>query len=323
MKDSKVASVQFEHLPGDKAANLAKVRKYVVEAAKQGADMVICPEMCVTGYWFLRDLSKKELEKLAEPIPNGPTTQELLILAKKFEISIGAGFLERSDQGDLFNSYVLAMPDGNHVRHRKIHAFVNEHISSGSEFTVFNLPNGNRSAILTCYDNNLFENTRIVALQGAEILISPHQTGGCRTPSPRCMGVIDQELWLNREKNSDAIESEFRGSKGREWLMRWLPSRAHDNGMFLIFSNGVGIDGDEVRTGNAMILNPYGEILAETWAASDKMIIADLEAEQLKMNIGMRWIQSRRPELYNKLTELTGCEMDTREVRFKGIDNSG
>ena len=62
MKDSKVASVQFEHLPGDKAANLAKVRKYVVEAAKQGADMVICPEMCVTGYWFLRDLSKKELE---------------------------------------------------------------------------------------------------------------------------------------------------------------------------------------------------------------------------------------------------------------------
>ena len=115
MKDSKVASVQFEHLPGDKAANLAKIRKYVVEAAKQGADMVICPEMCVTGYWFLRDLSKKELEKLAEPIPNGPTTQELLILAKKFEISIGAGFLEQSDQGDLFNSYVLAMPDGNHV----------------------------------------------------------------------------------------------------------------------------------------------------------------------------------------------------------------
>ena len=69
-------------------------------------------------------------------------------------------------------------------------------------------------------------------------------------------------MWHAREENTKAIEAEFRGSKGREWLLRWLPSRAHDNGMFLIFSNGVGIDGYEVRTGNAMILNPYGEILA-------------------------------------------------------------
>jgi predicted amidohydrolase len=44
--------------------------------------------------------------------------------------------------------------------------------------------------------------------------------------------------------------------------MRWLPSRAHDNGMFLIFSNGIGPDDDEIRTGNAMILDPYGEIIA-------------------------------------------------------------
>lgn len=320
MKDSRVASVQFEHLPGDKAANLAKVRHYAAEAAKQGAELVVCPEMCVTGYWFLRDLSRDELDALAEPIPAGPTTQELLRLAKEHGISVGAGFLEQSDEGELFNSYVVAMPDGSHVCHRKLHAFVNEHVSSGSEFTVFDLPNGNRAAILICYDNNLFENTRIVALQGAEILIAPHQTGGCRTPSPRCMGVIDQALWRDRESNPEAIESEFRGSKGREWLLRWLPSRAHDNGMFLIFSNGVGIDGDEVRTGNAMILNPYGEILAETWAASDKMIVADLEADQLRMNIGMRWIQSRRPDLYESLAKPTGREMDTRTVRFKGID---
>ena len=51
--------------------------------------------------------------------------------------------------------------------------------------------------------------------------------------------------------------------------MRWLPSRAHDNGLFLIFSNGVGVDDDEIRTGNAMILDPYGRILAETWNAGD------------------------------------------------------
>ena len=321
MKDTKVASVQFEHRPGDKEANLAKVRRFAAEAAGQGAELVVCPEMCVTGYWFLRDLSRAELDVLAEPVPDGPTTLELLGLAREHCISVGAGFLERSDEGDLFNSYVVAMPDGSHVCHRKLHAFVNENVSSGSEFTVFDLPSGNRAAILICYDNNLFENTRMVALQGAEILIAPHQTGGCRTPSPRCMGVIDQALWHAREENTEAIEAEFRGSKGREWLLRWLPSRAHDNGMFLIFSNGVGIDGDEVRTGNAMILNPYGEILAETWAAADTMIVADLEAEHMRMNIGMRWIQSRRPDLYEPLIKPTGREMDTRTVRFKGIED--
>ena len=314
MKDTKVASVQFEHRPGDKEANLAKVRRFAAEAAGQGSELVVCPEMCVTGYWFLRDLSR------AEPVPDGPTTLELLGLAREHDISVGAGFLERSDEGDLFNSYVVAMPDGSHVCHRKLHAFVNENVSSGSEFTVFDLPSGNRAAILICYDNNLFENTRMVALQGAEILIAPHQTGGCRTPSPRCMGVIDHALWHAREENTEAIEAEFRGSKGREWLLRWLPSRAHDNGMFLIFSNGVGIDGDEVRTGNAMILNPYGEILSETWAAADTMIVADLEAEHMRMNIGMRWIQSRRPDLYEPLAKTTGREMDTRTVRFKGIE---
>ena len=320
MKNSRVASVQFEHLPGDTEANLAKVRRFAAEAAGQGAELVICPEMCVTGYWFLRDLSRPELDALAEPIPDGPTTRVLLDLAREHDISVGAGFLERSAEGELFNSYVVAMPDGSHVRHRKLHAFVNEHVSSGSEFTVFDLPNGNRAAILICYDNNLFENTRAVALQGAEILIAPHQTGGCRTPSPRCMGIIDQALWRNRENDPATIESEFRGSKGREWLLRWLPSRAHDNGMFLVFSNGVGIDGDEVRTGNAMILNPYGEILAETWEARDKMIVADLDADHMRMNIGMRWIQTRRPELYASLAKSTGREMDTRTVRFKGID---
>ena len=320
MKDTKVASVQFEHRPGDKEANLAKVRRFAAEAAGQGAELVVCPEMCVTGYWFLRDLSRAELDVLAEPVPDGPTTLEVLGLARELDISVGAGILERSDEGDLFNSYVVAMPDGSHVCHRKLHAFVNENVSSGSEFTVFDLPSGNRAAILICYDNNLFENTRMVALQGAEILIAPHQTGGCRTPSPRCMGVIDQALWHARKENTEAIEAEFRGSKGREWLLRWLPSRAHDNGMFLIFSNGVGIDGDEVRTGNAMILNPYGEILAETWAAADTMIVADLKAEHMRMNIGMRWIQSRRPDLYEPLIKPTGREMDTRTVRFKGIE---
>ena len=65
MKDIKVASVQFEHAPGDKQANLDKVRRFTAEAAEQGVELVVFPEMCVTGYWFLRDLSRDELLELS------------------------------------------------------------------------------------------------------------------------------------------------------------------------------------------------------------------------------------------------------------------
>ena len=100
--------------------------------------------------------------------------------------------------------------------------------------------------------------------------------------------------------------------------MRWLPARAHDNGMFLIFSNGVGVDDDEVRTGNAMILDPYGETLAESFSVDDDMVIAELDASVLPTSSGRRWLQARRPELYESLTIPIGNERDTRSVRFGG-----
>jgi predicted amidohydrolase len=132
------------------------------------------------------------------------------------------------------------------------------------------------------------------------------------------MGAIDPALWERRGEDPAAVEAEFRGPKGRGWLMRWLPARAHDNGMFLIFSNGVGADDDEVRTGNAMILDPYGEILAETGKAGDDIVVADLDAEALPTSSGRRWLRARRPALYGPLCVPTGEERDTRSVRFDG-----
>ena len=320
MKDLRAASVQFQHVPGDKAANLETVRRFTAEAAGRGADLVVFPEMCLTGYWHLRDFSEADLEALAESVPEGDSTQVLLTLAKEHELSVGAGLIERGEDGRLFNSYVVAMPDGRTVCHRKLHTFINEHMSSGDEFTIFDLPNGTKAGILICYDCNLGENVRINALRGVEVLIAPHQTGGCATPSPRCMGAIDVSLWENREANPKAIEAELRGPKGREWLLKWLPARAHDNGIYLIFSNGVGRDDNEVRTGNAMVLDPYGDVLAETWKAGDDMVIADLKAETRAMCTGVRWIRSRRPDLYVDVATPTGREQDIRTVRFSKTD---
>ncbi len=316
MKNIRVASVQYEHKPGDKQANLSKVQDFVERAASQRVEMVIFPECCITGYWYLRKLSHDQLTEVAEPAFDGPSSQFLITLARDCSMTIGAGLIEREEDGNLYNTYVVAMPDGSCHRHRKLHAFISEYTSCGSEYTVFDTPHGCRVGVLTCYDNNIIENARITALKGAEILLAPHQTGGCRSRSPHVMGLIDRALWENRHSDPAAIEEELRGPKGRGWLMRWLPSRAHDNGMFLIFSNGVGVDDDEIRTGNAMILDPYGRIIAETWKAGDDIVIADLDASLLPECTGRRWLRARRPDLYGSLTIPTGNEQDTRTVRF-------
>ncbi len=316
MNNIRAASVQFNHRPGDKAANLDRVRAFVKDAAAQQVDLIVFPEMCITGYWHVRHLTRDAIEDLAEPVPDGPSTQELLALAREHDMTVGAGLIERGEDGTLYNSYVVAMPDGQTACHRKLHCFISEHLASGNSYTVFDIPQGCRVGVLTCYDNNIGENVRITALKGAEILLAPHQTGGCETISPKGMKTIDPRLWDNRRDNPQAIEAEFRGPNGREWLMRWLPARAHDNGLFLIFSNGVGIDDNEVRTGNAMILGPYGETLAETWQAADTMVVAELDAGSRRLCTGQRWIKARRPELYGPLAIPTGHEQATRAVRF-------
>jgi predicted amidohydrolase len=290
---------------------------FIASAAVQGVRLIVFPECCITGYWFIRNLTVRELAAIAEPIPDGPSTQRLIALARKHGISIGAGLVENGRRGLFHNSYVVALPDGTFHRHRKLHAFEHDAISSGTDYTVFDLPDGFRAGVLICYDCNIIENVRITALRGAEVLIAPHQTGGVRSKNPHLMGLIDRKLWDERRSNPEWIEKEIRGDKGRGWLMRWLPSRAHDNGLFLVFSNGVGVDDDEIRTGNAMILDPYGRILAETWKADDTMVVADLDASLLTNATGRLWTRARRPDLYASLTVATGLESDARKLKFE------
>jgi predicted amidohydrolase len=322
MRTLRVASVQFQHVAGDKAANLATVRRFAEAAAAQGVQLILFPECCITGYWFLRNLSEEQWRQdLAEPVFEGPSAQALAAWSRELGMTIGAGLIEVAPDGRLYNCYVVAMPNGDLRRHRKIHAFESDFITSGDEYTVFDTPHGWRCGLLTCYDNNLGENVRITALMGAEILLAPHQTGGCDSPDPLTMGLVDRAKWDNRHRDPEAIEAELRGLKGRGWLMRWLPTRAHDNGIFLIFSNGVGVDDDEIRTGNAMVIDPYGRILAETWKAGDDMVVCDIDDQLLGHNTGKRWIRTRRPLLYGPLATPTGKEEDTRKVRFdkKGV----
>src|SRR5947199_362244 len=214
MRDIRVATVQFQPAASDKAYNLGRIRHFVTEAAHSAVELIAFPEMCLTGYWHVRKLSRAALEALAEPVPEGRSTRDLLQLSRE---------------------------------HGK---------------------------------------------------------------------PIDPAVWARRHEDAAACEAELCGPKGRGWLMRWLPSRAHDNGMFLLFSNGIGPDDDEIRTGNAMVLDPYGDVIAESRALGDDMVVADLEASVLPTSSGRRWLRARRPELYESLTRPTGQEQETRRVRF-------
>jgi predicted amidohydrolase len=316
MRDVRVATVQFQHAPGDKSYNLDRVRHFVAEAAQRSVEIIVFPEMCLTGYWHVRKLSREAFEALAEPVPDGPCSRELLRLSREHGMTVGAGLIERGEDGKFYNAYLVAMPDGQWALHRKLHEFEHPNISAGDRYTVFDTPHGCRVGVLICYDNNIVENARATALMGAEILLAPHQTGGCNSVSPRAMKPVDPAIWARRHEDPAAIEAELCGPKGRQWLMRWLPSRAHDNGMFLLFSNGIGPDDDEIRTGNAMVLDPYGEVIAESRAAGDAMVVADLDASLVPTSSGRRWLRARRPDLYELLTRRTGQEQQTWRVRF-------
>jgi predicted amidohydrolase len=186
VENIRAAAVQFEPVQADKQANLLKIRKFTGQAASRNVQLLVFPECCITGYWFLRKLSRRELAELAEPAFTGPSSAVLVELSKQYNMSIGAGLVEAGEDGRFYNTYIVAMPNGEIRRHRKLHAFENEAISCGNEYTVFDTPHGCRVGVLICYDVNLVENVRIAALMGAEVLIAPHQTGG--SDQPRGLG---------------------------------------------------------------------------------------------------------------------------------------
>ncbi|PYE39961.1 putative amidohydrolase [Rhizobium sp. PP-F2F-G20b] len=311
----RVATVQFQHRASDKAYNLSRVEAFAREARKAGAELVLMPEMCISGYWHVPNLDASELAALAEPV-DGPSLREVTSLASSLGIAIGVGWVEIGDDNRFYNAYRLCFPDGSGQTHRKLHAFEHTLIQCGDSFTVFDTPWGVRMAILICWDNNLVENARVCALKGAHVLLSPHQTGGTNSRSPHGMKPIPVEIWERRLTDPEAVRDAFAGPNGRGWVMRWLPARAHDNGMFIVFSNGVGRDEDELRTGHAMILDPYGRIVVESTAIEDDMVVANLDLTLVADSNGQRWMTGRRPELYTPLIERRGDERSARATRF-------
>ncbi len=300
MRNIRIGAVQFESRDRDKAYNLSRIRDLTLQAVQQGAELVCFHEICIPNYSFMQALSRDELMELAEPVPDGPSTCKLIEIAKDAGVAIAAGLLEQ-ENGEFFNTYVVVTGDGLIAKHRKLHTFISPYLTPGNSFTTFELL-GCTFGILICYDNNLPENVRITAMMGAEIILMPHVTCGLDSPMPG-RGRIDRKIWENRETDPVRCRQEFLGPKGRGWLMRWLPARAYENGVYAVFTNPVGVDYDTIKPGLSMILDPFGEILVESNALGDDVVVGLCTEEKIALSSGQRYLRARRPDLYGKLVE--------------------
>ena len=83
--------------------------------------------------------------------------------------------------------------------------------------------------------------------------------------------------------------------------MRWLPARAYDNGVYYAFTNPIGYDGEHLKNGNSMIIDPYGEVQSEIKSFDDEITIATLTKEKITLAGGFRYRNARRPELYRDI----------------------
>ncbi|KAF9777114.1 hypothetical protein IL306_004626 [Fusarium sp. DS 682] len=300
MSELKIASVQFENWSGSKDKNLAIIRRMASEAALLGCKVAAFHECSITGYTFASRLSKQELLEVSEEVPAGPSTSSLVQIARELDIAILAGLFEKDENGCIYNTYVCVDSTRGFVaKFRKLHPFISQYLSAGNEYVVFDLL-GWKCGILICYDNNVVENVRATALLGAEIIFMPHVT--MCTPSTRPgAGFVDPSLWTNRHQDPTPLRAEFRGLKGREWLMKWLPARAYDNAFYVVFSNPIGMDDDQLKNGCSMILDPFGDILSECSLLDEDMAVATCTKEKLRLAGGHRYRQARRPELYREI----------------------
>ncbi len=299
MDKLKISTAQFENKSGGKAYNLSIIEKLAKQAAGEGSKIIAFHECSITGYTFARHLSKEKLLAISEIIPGGESVLQLQQIAATYDITVLAGLFEKDTEDKIFKAYVCVDKNGVVAKHRKLHPFINSNIIPGDRYTVFDLY-GWKCGMLVCYDNNIIENVRATKLLGADIIFMPHVT--MCTPSTRPgAGFVDPKLWYNRENDPTTLRIEFDGLKGRAWLMKWLPARAYDNGIYAIFSNPIGMDDDQLKNGCSMIIDPFGDVIAECRTLGDDIASAVLTPEKLEQAGGYRYLQARRPELYNDI----------------------
>jgi len=269
----KMAAVQFEPHIGHKAENVKRSIELINEAADKGAKVICLPEMCNTSYMFD---TREECIAAMEPIPDGPTTKAWIKVAKDRGVYVCAGIGE-ADGAKYYNACVLIGPDGFIGKHRKLHLWNDDKVfwePGDLGYQVFHTPIG-RIAMLICFDMWYFENFRILACMGADLVLCPTN-------------------WV------DGVPEELR-TLGPTLCL----NNASCNNIYIIAADRIGTERECTFPGLSCIVGPEGWYRAGP-ASRDKEEIIYAEANLMqsrrlnwnKMNVVLR---DRRTDLYDEM----------------------
>jgi len=272
----RVACLQMEPRIGEKARNLARSLEMIDSAAREGANLVVLPELCNTGYVFK---TRDEAFELAEAIPDGSTTKAWMEAAAKHRMTIVAGITER-DGESLFNSAVVVGPKGYIGRYRKNHPWGAENLffePGNLGVPVFQTPIG-RIACAICYDMWFPETFRLAALQGADLLCVPTNW----VPMPQ------QPPHLPVMANILAM------------------ANAHSNSMFIACADRVGSERGQPFLGNSIIVSQAGWPLAGPASFDgEEMLVADMNLSDARrkrnLNEFNQLLRDRRTDVYGEM----------------------
>lgn len=258
-----ISLYQMQPLSGDVPGNIGKIAQAAMAAAEMGAELLVTPELCTTGYAL-----GARFEELAGE-RDGSIIGALTEIAADCGLAICAGFPER-DGNQVFNSSVLVRPDGSKEFYRKSHLYGEGERAAfvpGDEPPhVFDL-NGIGTGMLICYDVEFPENVRGLALAGAELIIVP-------TALPE--GIISRRV-------ADTV----------------VPTRAFENGVFVVYADLCGDENGLSYGGRSVILAPDGDELARA-GMRETLLVAEIDPTAYDDAKAQNpYLTDRRPGLYH------------------------
>lgn len=261
-----VALVQFESVLCEPVANTEKACRMIVEAGAQGADLVVLPELFSTGYQL--NIVGPRIAELAEPA-DGPTVTALCAAAREAKCYVVAGLALTYDlTGVAYNSAVCIDRGGNLMgTYDKQHLWALErfYFRSGCDSPVFETDFG-RVGVMICYDMGYPEVARMLALQGADLVVCP---------SAWC--AEDMDVW---DVNA--------------------PARALENTVFLAAVNRYGEEDGLVMPGNSLVCNPRGHVVARLEEEAEGVLHTTIDLGQIAdFRERSPYLRDRRPDLYD------------------------
>lgn len=293
MKDFRVAMMQLTFPQADGVdERIRQIDRWTRAAAEEGADLVWFGELCVTSY--LLDSSgltetgtgAAEHYRRAEAVP-GPATQRLVDVAREYGVYLVAGIGDLQ-AGVVYNAAAVVGPGGYIGKQRKLHMPVAEYryYGTGSRFEVFDIGLC-KLGISICYDNWFPETSRVLAIKGAEVLLSPW-------------------MWIVPH-NAPEDERHRAVERRRETHIRMFAARAMDNAMYVLVLDHVGLEAENFEfPGVSLAFDPFGKLVAETEPFVEQMLLVDVKAaevEKYRTYGHLYTLAYRRPEIYGALTE--------------------